>query len=236
MHFVLLVLLLSEQNLVLEYERRERVVGQQLSERKTRAQKHAMALYRLTKNGLGPWLVEPFGDLVARERALRRLVDRDLVELRLYNEERQRLATLRAGISATSHAKAELSSVGLRLISPTGSRQVIGPFGYYQEGSLRLFRRGVLLASSAGGRVVAPISGRVVYTGPLPDLGEVVILSPEENLFVVVAFLRDLAVETGSAVDPGTPLGIATRGSVLLEVRQGAVPLDPEPFLRHALR
>ena len=235
MHLVLLILVLSEQNLVIEYERRARVVGQQLAEKKERARKHAMALYRLSKGGLGPWLVEPFGDLVARERALRRMVDRDLVELRLYQEERQRLATLHAHVVGNT-ATGATSSLGLRLVSPTASRQIIGPFGYYQENRLRLFRRGVLLVATPGGLVFAPTSGRVVYAGPMPELGDVVVLSPEENLFVVVGHLKSLVVVQGAAVEAGAPLGQADRGSVLVEIRQGAVPLDPAPFLRHAPR
>jgi septal ring factor EnvC (AmiA/AmiB activator) len=86
--------------------------------------------------------------------------------------------------------------------------------------------------------VLSPAEARVDYAGPLKGWGTVVILRLGGGYRVVLAGLGDAAAEAGQAVSAGEPVGRmanAGKGAELyLEVRRGAVPVDPAPWLTPA--
>lgn len=112
-------------------------------------------------------------------------------------------------------------------------------------------RPGVTLATQARALVVAPWPATIRYRGPLLDYGNVMIVEPGDGYLLVLAGMETLYGEVGEVVAAEAPLGLmggpATtsvefvagapdgsggRGSetLYMELRQGAVPVDPMPW------
>lgn len=112
-------------------------------------------------------------------------------------------------------------------------------------------RPGVTLATAPGALVTAPWPATIRYRGPLLDYGNVMILEPGDGYLLVLAGLDVLYGEVGEVVATGAPLGLmggtgrvtgefmaapadVSGGSdsetLYMELRQGALPLDPMPW------
>jgi septal ring factor EnvC (AmiA/AmiB activator) len=99
-----------------------------------------------------------------------------------------------------------------------------------------------------GALVTAPISGQVVYAGPLKGWGFVVILKGPGGYHLVLAGLERVSARVGGEVAAGEPVGrIATPQSsgpgkaipapeLYLEIRRGAQTVDPAHFFAGATR
>jgi septal ring factor EnvC (AmiA/AmiB activator) len=109
-------------------------------------------------------------------------------------------------------------------------------------------RPGATLATQARALVTAPWPATIRYRGPLLDYGNVMILEPGDGYLIVLAGMETLYGEVGEVVAAGAPLGLmggprtasaefvagAPDGSggrdtetLYMELRQGAVPVDP---------
>lgn len=109
-------------------------------------------------------------------------------------------------------------------------------------------RPGVTLATQPRALVTAPWPATIRYRGPLLDYGNVMILEPGDGYLMVLAGMETLYGEVGEVIAAGAPLGLmggprqATaefvagspdgsggRGTetLYMELRQGAVPVDP---------
>ena len=114
-------------------------------------------------------------------------------------------------------------------------------------------RPGLLIATRPRAIVTSPAAATIRYTGPLLDLGEVVILEPQGGTLFVLAGLDVVYAQAGEVIDAGAPLGLmgskeAINGSDLstdgddtgtgrtetlyMEVRQNDIPEDPEDWFR----
>ena len=112
-------------------------------------------------------------------------------------------------------------------------------------------RPGVTLATQARAIVIAPWPATIRYRGPLLDYGNVMILEPGEGYLLVLSGMETLYGEVGEVVAANAPLGLmggppggsaefvaqAAVGSggrdtetLYMELRQGAVPVDPIPW------
>ncbi len=112
-------------------------------------------------------------------------------------------------------------------------------------------RPGVTLATQPRALVTAPWPATIRYRGPLLDYGNVMILEPGDGYLLVLAGLETLYGEVGEVVAADAPLGLmggprqATgefvagspdgsggRGTetLYMELRQGALPVDPIPW------
>jgi septal ring factor EnvC (AmiA/AmiB activator) len=89
-----------------------------------------------------------------------------------------------------------------------------------------------MLATRPGEVARAPASGVVRFAGDLEDLGQTVVIEHDGGLYSVLAKLGELRVLDDVRVAQGDDIGIV-KGPLLLQVRQGTTPLDPEPLLRH---
>ncbi len=94
-------------------------------------------------------------------------------------------------------------------------------------------RRGVELAARPGAPVRAPWSGVVVYAGVLSGYGRVLVLDHGQRVHTVLAQLGALAVEKGDHLRAGQLVGsVGPAGTLYLEVRRGARPVNPLLWLR----
>jgi septal ring factor EnvC (AmiA/AmiB activator) len=112
-------------------------------------------------------------------------------------------------------------------------------------------RPGVTLATQSRALVTAPWPATIRYLGPLLDYGKVMILEPGDGYLLVLAGLDVVYGEVGDVVPSGAPLGLmggtaATTEefvtgvpdgaggrdteTLYMELRQGAVPVDPLPW------
>jgi septal ring factor EnvC (AmiA/AmiB activator) len=114
-------------------------------------------------------------------------------------------------------------------------------------------RPGLILAARPRSIVTSPSAATIRYTGPLLDLGQVVILEPEGDILFIFAGLDVVYGDAGQMVDAGAPLGLmgdqeaingaelstdgdatgADRSETLyIEVRQDNIPQDPADWFR----
>lgn len=112
-------------------------------------------------------------------------------------------------------------------------------------------RPGVTLATQPLALVTAPWPATIRYRGPLLDYGNVMILEPGDGYLLVLAGMETLYGEVGEVVAADAPLGLmgGSSGSstefvagspdgsggrdtetLYMELRQGAVPVDPIPW------
>jgi murein hydrolase activator len=112
-------------------------------------------------------------------------------------------------------------------------------------------RPGIALATQPRALVTAPWPATIRYRGPLLDYGNVMILEPGDGYLLVLAGMETLYGEEGEVVAAEAPLGLMggpetasaefLSGSpdrsggrdtetLYMELRQGAVPVDPIPW------
>ena len=112
-------------------------------------------------------------------------------------------------------------------------------------------RPGLTIATRPRALVTAPWPATIRYRGPLLDYGNVMILEPGGGYLLILAGLGSVYGEVGEVVAQGAPLGLmggaepeladilaaSQEGggareteTLYLELRQGADPVDPEPW------
>ncbi len=114
-------------------------------------------------------------------------------------------------------------------------------------------RPGIIVATRAQAIVTSPAAATIRYTGPLLDLGQVVILEPQADVLFVLAGLDVVYGRAGEVIDVGAPVGLmgdaaaknrrelSTDGdetgverteTLYIEVRYQNVPEDPSLWFR----
>ena len=99
---------------------------------------------------------------------------------------------------------------------------------------------GITYATAPGGRVTSPCGGTIMYAGPLPSYGNVVIADCGGGLSAVLAGMSRLDVSQGQHVLHGQPLGVmqpfdparpAHQPYLYVELRRNGLPVDPTAWL-----
>ena len=114
-------------------------------------------------------------------------------------------------------------------------------------------RPGLILATRPRAIVTSPTAATIRYTGPLLDLGNVVILEPRANTLFVLAGLDVVYGTAGQVISSGTPIGLMGGGpanhdtalspngdgagmerseTLYIEVRENNVTQDPSDWFR----
>ncbi|AXI40883.1 murein hydrolase activator EnvC [Sulfitobacter sp. SK011] len=114
-------------------------------------------------------------------------------------------------------------------------------------------RPGIIVATRPRAIVISPTAATIRYTGPLLDLGNVIILEPQADTLFVMAGLETVYGQTGQVIAAGTPIGLmgapadendttlspnrdgtgTDRSETLyIEVRQDNTPQDPSDWFR----
>ena len=111
--------------------------------------------------------------------------------------------------------------------------KLLATFGESRAGGLKW--NGLLLGTRAGAEVRAPYFGRVVYADWLPGLGLLMILDHGGGYLSLYGYNDRLYKSVGDKVRPGEVLaaspGEAAHPELYFEIRAGARPLDPRPWL-----
>ncbi|NVB38049.1 peptidoglycan DD-metalloendopeptidase family protein [Pseudenhygromyxa sp. WMMC2535] len=127
------------------------------------------------------------------------------------------------------------------LVRPVDGR-VVGDFGDYEDPltKIGMHRNGVELRARAEDevRVIAP--GEVRFVGALPGYERVVVVDHGGGYLSLTARLLSVHVEEGQELEAGDALGRVGPKAVedglgttaYVEIRHGARPIDPEPYLR----
>ncbi len=90
--------------------------------------------------------------------------------------------------------------------------------------------RGLVLTSRAGGSVISPAAGDIVFTGPFRDYGRMVLVRHHGGKISLLAGLGDIAVTLNQRIGAGEPIGKMGAGrapTLYYELRDGSKPIDP---------
>jgi septal ring factor EnvC (AmiA/AmiB activator) len=114
-------------------------------------------------------------------------------------------------------------------------------------------RPGIIVKTAPAALVTSPTNATIRYTGPLLDLGQVVILEPQAKVLFILAGLDRVYGTAGEVIDAGSPLGLmgtdttktaevlSTDGdgtgaglteALYIEVRENNLPEDPSLWFR----
>ena len=151
------------------------------------------------------------------------------------------LARLRAALEDTDEEligrngdRRPFTEVRGRLPWPARGK-VLATFGESRAGGMKW--NGVLLGTRTAGEVRAAYFGRVVYADWLPGLGLLMILDHGGGYLSLYGYNDRLYKGVGDKVRPGevlaqSPGESSTRPELYFEIREGARPLDPRPWLK----
>lgn len=126
-----------------------------------------------------------------------------------------------------------------RSIAPHGTQAVLKPpvsgalvRGFGAKDADGVVSQGLTYAALPGSPVVAPRSGRVVFTGPFRGYGKILILQHDGGYHSFLAGFGRIDAEMGQDVDAGEPLGVlpvktAARPELYFEWRRSNEPVDP---------
>jgi murein DD-endopeptidase MepM/ murein hydrolase activator NlpD len=195
----------------------------ELRQRELRARVRAM--YKLSRGGDRRLWVDGAQrkDALRRRVTARRIMRRDLLEIRALRDELDRLehAELRLDHDRRRADKAKLPPRGSVIAPVEGA--IVGRFGRRQHSGTgaTLSSRGIRLSSRAGETVRAGIVGQVRFAGALQGIEHGVVLEHESlALVIVIGNLRGpLALRRGDRVDTDTVVGLAEGSTVYLETR-----------------
>ena len=88
----------------------------------------------------------------------------------------------------------------------------------------------MVLRARAGGSVVAPSAGEVVFTGPFRDYGRMVLIKHKDKHISLLAGMGSISVALNQQVARGEPLGTMGNTSPIelyVELRADSKPVDP---------
>ena len=151
------------------------------------------------------------------------------------------LARLRAALEDTDEEligrngdRRPFTEVRGRLPWPARGK-LLATFGESRAGGMKW--NGVLLGTRTAGEVRAAYFGRVVYADWLPGLGLLMILDHGGGYLSLYGYNDRLYKGVGDKVRPGevlaqSPGESSTRPELYFEIREGARPLDPRPWLK----
>ncbi len=100
----------------------------------------------------------------------------------------------------------------------------------------RLLSHGLLIRAHIGARVRAVAHGEVVFSGWLPNFGLIAVVAQGGGYFTVYAHNTALYDRVGDWINAGDPIGRLGSGRVhrpdlYFQIRRGAQPIDPAPWL-----
>jgi septal ring factor EnvC (AmiA/AmiB activator) len=177
--------------------------------------------------------------LAGAAKTLRELIQR--LEAQRQAEERTRLAEERsraraepiASRSATGGASVTPASrPGARTVPASGKLMA----SYGQTDEYGAVTRGLTIETRPDAVVVAPDSGRVLFSGPFRGYGLILIIEHGGGYHSLLAGLGRIDASVGRTVEAGEPVG--TMGhepdhtpSLYFELRRSGQPTNPQPWL-----
>lgn len=179
---------------------------------------------------------ETSAQLAAQAKDLRALVDRLLEQERREAERRE--AERRAkippprGSTAPDPPEAYAALEGSAALPARG--RIVGKFGQSDENGVPL--RGIRIEGRAGGQVIAPADGKVMFAGPFRGYGQLLIIAHGGGYHSLLAGFGRIDRSVGQWVLAGEPVGLLTNSPgekpvLYLELRRKGDTVNPLPWL-----
>jgi len=170
--------------------------------------------------------------LAQKARSLRALIDRlsrERIARKAEETRRQAVLRERPKPPPTPSVSARRPATGL----PVAGR-IIAPFG--RSAGPGQPAEGVSLKTASGSFVVAPRSGRIVFSGPFRGLGQLLIIEYGDEYHLLLAGMARIDARTGNNVLAGEPVGIMNTSEnsnpvLYVELRRNGKPVNPMPWL-----
>lgn len=132
---------------------------------------------------------------------------------------------------------------GTPSIWPTKSRRITSGFGYRQDPmhGRAAFHAGLDIGGKLGDPVYAAAEGKVIEAGSQPTRGNYIVIHHGNQLETWYMHLQSLLVDVNDNVSKGDHIaklgntGRSTGAHLHFQVLQQGKPIDPFPFMRHAL-
>lgn len=183
-------------------------------------------------------------DISERETAIKKIslkaTDlRDLVQrLRKQEEVEQqekKYATLKAHLKASKPENIEENTK-----DQGPSQPIVGAIkiGFNQKDSLGAKSKGVTFEGRANALVIAPLTGKVQFTGEFKKYGNIVIIEHNDNYHSLIAGLDKITTKLGAYVKSGEPIGtlpnssLNPRPTLYYEFRKNGKPVNPNQVLK----
>ena len=203
----------EERKLLLEILNRKAIVAEKLLARKKIATARTKELSRKARS---------LRDLIAALSNER--IARNKQKGQKYN---QHLKNSKVSIIGNFYGKRPIS--GMPVVG-----NIIAPFG--KSGGPGQPAEGLSLRTTPGSFVVAPRSGRVVFSGKFSGLGELLILEYGNEHHLLLAGMDRIDVKNGASVMAGEPIGIMSQLKdsnpiLYVELRQNGKPINAIPWL-----
>lgn len=167
----------------------------------------------------------------------RRVVARDLIELRVLRRELQHAAEARLQWQSLTKLVAAIRLPERRSLARPVAGRIVGRFGQYRDRKtkLSLVRRGLELRTRPGRSVRAPAAGIVKWVGPMRRLDTTVVIA-HDGFVTVLGGLNAVHVKPGEKILSAQVLGTSKRRRMYFEVRidlgPAGIPVDPRPLLQ----
>ena len=127
--------------------------------------------------------------------------------------------------------KSAFASFKGKLILPVQNGKVLTAFGrgYDPRSKLYVFKKGVDISAGRSEAVRAIMSGKIAYSGELPDYGRVAIVDHGDHFYSLCAHLGSFTKKAGENVAPGDVIGSTDdQGTpVYFEIRSRNVAVNP---------
>ncbi|MCC6962643.1 MAG: peptidoglycan DD-metalloendopeptidase family protein [candidate division Zixibacteria bacterium] len=112
---------------------------------------------------------------------------------------------------------------------------VVNKFGLSRDSRSGLTSKsnGVVIATNRGAKVVAALTGEVIYIGWARGLERFVVVDHGGSIYTVYGNLDRIDVSEGQQVIRGEAFAVTAGSRLHFEVREGKTPVDPNAWLRH---
>lgn len=179
---------------------------------------------------------ETSAQLAAQAKDLRALVDRLLEQERREAERREaeRRAKIPSprGTTAPDPPEAYAALEGSAALPARG--RITGKFGQSDENGVPL--RGIRIEGRAGGQVIAPADGKVMFAGPFRGYGQLLIIAHGGGYHSLLAGFGRIDRSVGQWVLAGEPVGLLANSPgekpvLYLELRRKGETVNPLPWL-----
>lgn len=106
---------------------------------------------------------------------------------------------------------------------------------YGENDEFGMASKGLTFETRAGGQVIAPFDGRVLFSGPFKGYGQILIIEHGDGYHSLLAGLDRIEGSVGQWLVAGEPVGTMPKGEqkphLYLELRHDGQPINPMPWL-----
>jgi len=105
--------------------------------------------------------------------------------------------------------------------------------GYHKKDDLGSKSNGITIEGRSGGLIIAPMSGKIQFTGTFKRYGNIVIIEHKDGFHSLIAGIDKISTNIGDFVKSGEPIGVLPDSSLIprpklyYELRKNGSPVNP---------